>query len=156
MLLAIPTRNDRVSPVFDTACRLLLVEVEQGQERARRTEELSDTLPAPRVRRLRELGVEVLVCGGISRGFAAMLEAAGIRVVSWIAGPVDDVLRAYLEGRLSHPRWMMPGCQGRQRHQGCQGAAGDGRAAEPARPQGRGGCPRRARAAADSAQEEEA
>lgn len=114
MLLAIPTLNARVSPVFDTACRLLLVEVDQGSERARRTEELPDTLPTHRVKRLRELGIEVLVCGGISRSLAMLLEAAGIRVLPWVAGPVDDVLRVYLEGRLPHPRWMMPGCFCRQ------------------------------------------
>ena len=36
MRLAIPTWNDRVSPVFDTASRLVLVDVEQGAEQGRR------------------------------------------------------------------------------------------------------------------------
>ena len=133
MLLAIPTLNNRVSPVFDTACRLLLVEVDQGSERARRTEELLDALPTLRVKRLRELGIEVLVCGGISRSLAVILEAAGIRVVPWVAGPVGDVLRVYLEGRLPHPRWMMPGCFCHQHsHQGGSGRRGRrGRGSHP-------------------------
>jgi len=110
MLLAIPILNGRVSPVFDTACRLLLIEVEQGSEQARRTVELADSLPMRRVERLRALGVEVLVCGGISRPLGTMCEAAGMRVVPWIAGPVDEIVQAYLAKNLPHPRWMMPGC----------------------------------------------
>ena len=115
MRVAIPVWNGRVSPVFDTAGQVLLVEVEQGSERNRRSEELSGSFPAWRVRRLVELGVEVLICGGISRPLATMLAAAGIRLVPWTAGSVDEVLTAYLGGRLPDPRWLMPGCAGWQR-----------------------------------------
>lgn len=126
MLLAIPILNGRVSPVFDTACRLLVIEVDQGTERARRTEEFAEAFPARRVRRLSDLGIDVLVCGGISRPLAMMLQTAGIRTVPWIAGPVEDIVQAYLVGRLPHPRWMMPGCLGQRRqHRG--GPWGQGR-----------------------------
>jgi predicted Fe-Mo cluster-binding NifX family protein len=118
MLLAIPVWNDRVSPVFDTACQLLLVEVEGGIPRGRRTEEIPDLLPGRRVQRMGELGVELLICGGISRPLAMMLGAAGVRIVPWVAGPVEEVLQGYLDGQLPHPRWMMPGCLGRGHPQG--------------------------------------
>ncbi len=134
MRLAIPVWNGRVSPVFDTAGQLLVVDIEQGGERSRRSEELSGSFPAWRVRRLEELGVSVLICGGISRPLASMLAAAGIRLVPWTAGSVEEVLTAYLGGRLPDPRWLMPGCaggppgsqQGGRRRRGPRGPMGRG------------------------------
>ena len=62
MRLAISIWNDRISPVFDAAGRLLLVDIEQGQERGRWEEVLPDVLPSRRMRRLAELGVNALIC----------------------------------------------------------------------------------------------
>jgi len=110
MRLAIPTRNERVSPVFDSAGQVLLLDLEGGEERSRCVAPLpADSLPA-RVTRLQELGVTVLICGGISRPLRQLVEAGGIRVHPWIAGPVDDVLLAYRQGRIDDARWLMPGC----------------------------------------------
>ena len=121
MRLAIPVWNDRVSPVFDTAGRLLLLDLADGVERGRQVVEVAQaSSPAERAKRLAELGVNVLVCGAISRPLAGCVSAAGIAIVPWVAGPVEEVLRAYLVGKLSEPRWRMPGCGARrQRHRGC-------------------------------------
>jgi predicted Fe-Mo cluster-binding NifX family protein len=110
MRLAIAVWNGRVSPVFDTAAQVLMVDLDEARERSRRAEALSETSPAWRVRRLVELGVELLICGALSRPLATMLAGAGIRVLPWTAGPVDDVLAAYLAGKLPHPQWTLPGC----------------------------------------------
>lgn len=118
MRLAIANWNGRVSPVFDTAAQVLVVDVEEAREPCRREEALTESLPAWRVRRLLELGVEVLICGAVSRPLATLLAGAGIRVVPWIAGPVDAVLAAYLAGKLAHPQWTMPGCACGQRGPG--------------------------------------
>jgi predicted Fe-Mo cluster-binding NifX family protein len=110
MRLAIPTRNERISPVFDSAGRILLVDVDEGKERSRCIAPLPADSLAGRVSRLKELGVAVLICGGISRTLRQMIEADGIQVYPWTAGPVDDVLDAYRKGRLHEARWLMPGC----------------------------------------------
>jgi predicted Fe-Mo cluster-binding NifX family protein len=108
--LAIPTRNNRISPVFDSAGQVLLLDLEGGEERSRCVAPLpADSLPA-RVTRLQELGVTVLICGGISRPLRQLVEAGGIRIHPWIAGPVNDVLLAYRQGRIDDARWLMPGC----------------------------------------------
>lgn len=117
MRVAIAVWNDRVSPVFDTSSRLLLVDVEQETEQVRRTVEVgTDSFPTQRARRLAELGVNVLICGAISRMLAGFVSAAGVIVIPWVSGPVEGVLRAYLMKRLSDSRWRMPGCRGRWRH----------------------------------------
>jgi predicted Fe-Mo cluster-binding NifX family protein len=116
MRLAAPALNDRVSPVFDTAGRLLLLDVADGAAGGRQLVEIAQvSLPAQRVKQLVELGVNVLICGAISRPLAVLVSAAGIALIPWVAGPVEEVLRVYLAGRLSEPRWRMPGCENRYR-----------------------------------------
>jgi predicted Fe-Mo cluster-binding NifX family protein len=139
MRLAIPTWQRRVSPVFDTAQRLLIIDAADGSETARSEEDLRPVLPPQRVARLKELGVDVLICGAISRPLAGMIAASGIVVVPFIGGECDEVLAAYLDGRLPSPRFLMPGCCGPGRgwrHRG-RGRAGRGFGAGPATGPGR-------------------
>jgi predicted Fe-Mo cluster-binding NifX family protein len=124
MRVAIPFWNDRVSPVFDAARSVMVVDVENGVEQARRQETLQEEFPTRRARQLAQLGVNVLICGAISRPLAAMIAASGITLIPWTAGPVDEVLAAYLAGRLPDPRWIMPGCGGKRRHRGGRGPRG--------------------------------
>lgn len=108
--IAIPVWGARISPVFDTARRLLLVDVTSGREAARSEAEISEQAPTLRAARLRELAVNVLLCGAISRPLASMVGASGLTVLPFLAGGVDDVLAAYLAGRLPAPEFLMPGC----------------------------------------------
>jgi len=121
MKVAIPVWNLRISPLFDTARHLLIVEIEDGQELSRSEEELEDYLPPRRASRLVGLGVKILICGAISRQLAAMLIGSGITIVPWMSGLVDDVLQAYLRGKLPDPRFLMPGCRGRGPRGGFRG-----------------------------------
>jgi predicted Fe-Mo cluster-binding NifX family protein len=107
--IALPDWNGRISPVFDSARHLLVVDADQGQETNRFREECAETLLPRRVHRLVELGVDVLICGGISNPLRSMAEAAGITVLPWQGGEVDEVLSAYLAGSLSGGTYSMPG-----------------------------------------------
>ena len=125
--IAIPTWNARVSPVFDTAGHALLVDVEDGAEVGRSETPIGAVMPPRRILRLTELGVNVLICGAISRPLAVMAEGAGIRIVPWVAGNTEEVVQAYLTGQLPAPRFMMPGCFGRGRGPGRGGWGRGGR-----------------------------
>ena len=115
MRVAIPVSDGRISPVFDAARRLVLVDVEDGRE-VRRTEQgLEEPEPARRARRVAELGVDVLICGAISRPLEAMLLSAGVEVVPQTCGQAEDVLRTFLSGELTEEAFLMPGCCGRRR-----------------------------------------
>jgi predicted Fe-Mo cluster-binding NifX family protein len=140
MRVAIPTRSERISPVFDSAGQVLLVDLEEGKGRSRCVAPLpGDSLPA-RVARLQELGVAVLICGGISRPLRQMIEASGIRVYPWMAGLVDEVLDAYRQGRLHEAQWLMPGCSDAERTGMQDGDSHGAGVARPARrPGGRKG-----------------
>ncbi len=115
MKLAIPHWQGRVSPVFDVSGNLLIVEIDDGAEQARRDVVFDTEDLQRRVVRLTETGASVLVCGAISRPLEMAVAAAGIEVVSQICGDLESVLAGFIEGRLNHPAFLMPGCCGRRR-----------------------------------------
>ena len=123
--IGIPVWQGRVSPVFDTAGRLLVVNVDGAQIVSRTEVPLAESALARRVSRLTEVGVDALICGAISRPFLEMLSSAGIVVVPWVAGEVEEVLGAYLAGGLRDPRFAMPGCMGRGRGRRMRGRGRD-------------------------------
>ena len=115
MKAAIPVSDGRVSPVFDVARRLLLVDIENERE-VRRTERvLEERELAARARRVAELGADVLICGAISRPLEAMLLSAEVEVIPQTCGPVEDVLGAFIAGKLTQQAFVIPGCCGLRR-----------------------------------------
>ncbi len=113
--LAVPVWNDQVSTVLDFADFLMIVNLDSDTFRESFRVDLSGALITERVTRLRELGIKVLLCGAISRPLEQMIMAAGIEIIPFLKGKIDDVLNAYLSGRLSEPRFRLPGCHGGRR-----------------------------------------
>ena len=111
MKIAIPVWEGRISPLFDVAKKLLVVEIEDGQEESRRVVSMEEEWPPFRVSRLANLGVEALICGGISRPLADLFHASEIAVISQIKGEPDQILDAYLKGNLASRRFAMPGAK---------------------------------------------
>ncbi len=122
MKIAVSIWGSRVSPVFDVARRLLLVDVEGANEVGREEIGIEETQPSLRAKRLAELGVSTLICGAISTPVETLVTSEGMRVVGHVCGPVEEVLSAFLAGRLGDA-FLMPGCCGRrQRNRGrCRG-----------------------------------
>ena len=109
MRIAVPIWEDRISPVFDTASRLLIVEMEDQKETSR-FEILLDEQDIPRrCLRIKGLDVDILICGAISRHFFSMLISSGMNIIPGISGHSEEVLTAYFEGILDHDRFLMPG-----------------------------------------------
>jgi predicted Fe-Mo cluster-binding NifX family protein len=129
MKIAIPIWQGRVSPVFDVAGHLLLAEAVDGAAVRREVVPVPEEQPRLRARQLADLQVDVLVCGAISRPMQAILAAAGIDVLPWVCGDAEEILEAYLSGRLPTDEFLMPGCCGRhqwRRHRrgGCRPGRG--------------------------------
>jgi predicted Fe-Mo cluster-binding NifX family protein len=101
----------RVSPVFDVAKHLLLVDIENSAEVARWEKLIDGTDLLSRVSYVADLGVELLICGAISRPLKLVLEARGIDVVGQVCGETEQVLEAFLKGGLNDKSFLMPGCQ---------------------------------------------
>ena len=120
--VAVTVWNGRISPVFDVARNLLLLDVADGRVTARREESLDGDDPGRQASRLTQFQPNALICGAISRPLVNLLSACGIRVLPFVAGETESVIHAYLEGTLSAPVWAMPGCCGHGGRYGRQGA----------------------------------
>ena len=118
MKVAIPHWQERLSPVFDSAGNVLLIDIENGRERQREERQLTRTGIMARADEFLKFGADVLICGAISAPLEAALGSSNVKVIGFTCGPVDDVLRAFLNGDLASRTFVMPGCQGWRRRQG--------------------------------------
>ena len=115
MKLAVPVSDGRVSTAFDFARHLLLIEYVDRRVVSRTELVLEEAVPVNRARRLESLGVNVLICGAISRSLAEHLASAGIDVIPFVSGSVEEVLAAYLAGELESAQFLMPGSTAEER-----------------------------------------
>lgn len=110
MKVAVTVWEDRVSSVLDFSQQLLLVEWQNGGETSRCRIALSEQSALSRLVQMRELGIDVLICGAVSQPFAAAFMTSGIHLLPYVTGSVDDVLKAYQADELGLPQFRLPGC----------------------------------------------
>ncbi len=111
MRAALTNWNQRIAPVFDVARRLDVMEIDNGKIVQEFQEELLHETPMSTVQQLKQLSIDTLICGAISRPLQEMIAAQDIRVISFISGSVREVMTAWLSGTLLHSRaFIMPGC----------------------------------------------
>ncbi|MCP4574582.1 MAG: dinitrogenase iron-molybdenum cofactor biosynthesis protein [bacterium] len=116
MRVAIPVWGSRVSPVFDAAGLLLVVDYAGDREVKRHLVELPTGPLSGLVNTVLASRTEELLCGAISRPLLDMLQGEGISVTPFLAGEVECLLEARLGGRLADPCYLMPGCCRGRRH----------------------------------------
>jgi len=97
------------------------MEAKAGKITGRQEHDLAAYAAAAKVAKLAELGVDVLICGAVSRPLAGMIAARGIKLIPFVAGASEQVAAAFLEGTLPAPNFAMPGCCGRRRGFGARG-----------------------------------
>ena len=112
MRIAITIWEDKISPVLDTASRLLVVQVKDQDEASRFEIFLDEQQISRKCVRIQGLGINILIFGAISGAFYRMRMASGIDVISGISGQAEDILDACLKGDLADSKFFMPGCQG--------------------------------------------
>ncbi|MFC1841327.1 NifB/NifX family molybdenum-iron cluster-binding protein, partial [Thermodesulfobacteriota bacterium] len=95
MKIAIPVWEGKVSPVFDTAIRLLVVDINKQREESRFLYYIDENDITQKCHRIRKLDLDTLICGAVSQAFLKMLLASGLDVIQEISGPAEEVLEAY-------------------------------------------------------------
>jgi len=113
MKVALTVWENRISPLFDCAGMLLVVDLFERTETGRKLESFHCESPFSRATKLSDLEIEVLICGAVSNLFANIIESRGTRIIPFVAGPVDEVLDAYLTGRLLNSKSRRSGCNTR-------------------------------------------
>ena len=119
MKVAVPVHRDRISPLFDTARQVLLVEIQGGTELGRSCVELPGTGMSEQVRSLVAAGAEALVCGAISGRVLRELLRRQLRVWPGVAGETEEVISALVNPGFPDESLRMPGCRrrgGQTRH----------------------------------------
>ena len=123
MKIAIPIHEDHMAAVADFADTLMIFEIRDGNEIKRDCVKFTTRVSPAMVGIISEHAVDVLICGAVSRPFAAMVIHSGIELVPFLSGPTEDIITAYLFGTLADPRFFMPGytkgmhwCSGRRCH----------------------------------------
>ena len=111
MRIAIANWNDRVSPVLDSAASLTVVEHGATGETGRRLVRLDGAGVRSRASQISVLGLDVLICGAVSRPLYELLAADGFEIVAFVAGEVDRVLAAFVRGELPDQALTLPGCR---------------------------------------------
>lgn len=96
--LAISTFGNRVSARLDCAESILLVIIRDGVVASRTPMNL---LPLGKRQILERLGVDVLICGGLTPKCVNMLRGSRIRVIPWVQGDVEEVLAHFMQHELT-------------------------------------------------------
>ena len=121
MITGISIFRTRLSPLFDNAQKLLLVNHNGPIENFRETIYIGTSHPIEKIKLLKKLNIEVLICGAISRRLLEQIMASGIKVIPRLSGEYEEILHTFKEGKLSgEDRFLMPGCCRRQRRR-CRG-----------------------------------
>ena len=100
MKVAIPQFDNRVSPHFDCASKILIATVEAGKVVSRELYSLIDLNVLRRSTFLQKQGVEAVICGAISNFSVRLLLRNGIQVYAMIAGDAEQVLDQFVSGTL--------------------------------------------------------
>ncbi|MBW2078757.1 MAG: hypothetical protein JRI71_14670 [Deltaproteobacteria bacterium] len=96
MKIAVPLLKDRVSPHFGASSTVLLVETNGTTICREATWELPGGSPLDMARRLADLGVEEIVCGGIQHSYKEWLIRKRIKVVDNQRGVAREIVQDLL------------------------------------------------------------
>lgn len=109
MKLAITIWGNRISPVFDSAKKLMIVSIYDSKIASRTYENCDNYDLLQIVSTLAMHKVKLLICGAITRNQTARIESNGIQVLSFISGHLDKILATYIKNPQQISDFQMPG-----------------------------------------------
>ncbi len=115
MRVAVTVWQQRVSPVFDVARCLQLLEIEQGQVVADLLVPLSSHAPLEKLQAIQVLQPDILICGAISQPIQQVAESLSFQLYPFMKGSIRRVMRALIHEGVLAEDFVLPGCQHRLR-----------------------------------------
>jgi predicted Fe-Mo cluster-binding NifX family protein len=104
--VAIARAGETVAPCLEYSATMAIFTIEESTITDQLDFPLRSRDPFDRVRLLRDQEVDTVICGGVMEKYEDLLKASGIQVISWVSGPVENLLSLFLRGQLvagSHP-----------------------------------------------------
>ena len=126
-LIAVPVYQDRISPLMDVSNRYIVYETEDGEIKQKMDISLNADGESQRVDKLKEIGINTIICGAVSGYIAHLVNDRGMRLLSMIYGPIDEIIAHYLDNTLGS-YCSGGGCNGRKRQRRGQCGRGSGSA----------------------------
>lgn len=102
MKIAVTYENGMIFPHFGHTAQFKLYEVEQDQILRTQVVDTNGQGHGALAGLLQQLGVDVLICGGIGGGAQQALAQAGIRLYGGVSGTADEAVLALLHGSLGY------------------------------------------------------
>jgi len=118
MRIAVPVWEGRVSPVLDTAGKLVVFGVADGAIVTRKELSLEGKSLPERAREITS-NADVLICAALSRPFESYLLSSGINIQAWVMGDAEKLVEMFVCGKTPGKEFFMPGCR-RNRSAGCR------------------------------------
>ena len=112
MKIAIPVWDERVSPVFDVARSIRIVDIVDGAVVDVSNRELESE---QRTATLIKLGVDLVVCSAISIPLESTLWVSGVEVIPDTCGGAGEIIQALASGDRTLKRFRSPGNNRRHR-----------------------------------------
>jgi len=107
---AVTVYQERISPLFEAAEKVLLLSYKGGELQKRSLADFPGKSGPEKVQSLSGLGVTILLCGAISRTDRMLAESRGIAVYPFLSGTVEEILETFCRERPPGLlRFSMPG-----------------------------------------------
>lgn len=102
MKIAVTYENGMIFPHFGHTAQFKLYEVEENQILRTQVVDTNGQGHGALAGLLQQLGVDVLICGGIGGGAQMALAQAGIRLYGGVSGTADEAVLALLHSSLGY------------------------------------------------------
>ena len=100
MKVAVATNGKEVSPHFGHCLSFTIVEIEDGKVLNKEEAPNPGHQPGFLPKFLAQQGIDCIIAGGMGRNAQMLFAPNGIKVITGAYGPVDDVIKGYVEGNL--------------------------------------------------------
>lgn len=102
MRIAVPFENGQIFQHFGHTEKFKIYEIENGAVASAAVMNTNGSGHGALAGLLGNLGVEVLICGGIGGGAQSALAQVGIKIFGGVSGSADEAVASYLSGSLAY------------------------------------------------------
>lgn len=111
MKICLALYGNRLASLFENANQLKMYEYNHQEILPAGELWMPESGSSQKISAMLACGVNILICGGLSRSTKQFLSNSEICVWDWIRGQTEEVLQAWKNGSLDEI--LMPGCKNR-------------------------------------------
>ncbi|MBD3320956.1 MAG: hypothetical protein GF350_07685 [Chitinivibrionales bacterium] len=94
--IALSINSDNFIDTLDFSHRLMIVDISDGTVVREEYFEFDDSLITLRARKLKDMKIEIILCGAVSDPLFIMVWHSGIEVIPGLSGNCRDIVKSYI------------------------------------------------------------